>query len=338
MKEKLRKIRLVVIENRRSIELVLFSVAMWGVVVCCFVGLAMKVFVRPSSVPVHYLLGAILLAGSLALLLPTILSRIGEISFAGVKVVLAQTETVLDDLQTAFDDPNGELDSDEQGLKDPQQYDYERLSLKLYRVFDQIRDPHSLDFESRRKYRRLIDYVGRAAFAMGHQTKYLQIVLHFQSFSDREMTWDEEFLIGHAYLSAADLQSSNAKRNTYWQQSAAFLEAARHKNTSEARIPFHWGMAMLCLANYPKGIELLQASIDMSDSMAARAKWNIACGLKKLGKNQDALDKLDEILPGTVWEANQEDDWFKDPGNPDFERQFKTLCQTKIAAYKASIQ
>ncbi len=323
-------------ENARNVELLVFRVTMWAVVIACFVALLLKAIIgKPSSVPVHYFLVGIMLAATLEILLPRISSRIGEVSFGGVKVVLAQSEKALDDLLSAFEGPEESPDFEGEGLTDSQKYNYERLSLKLYRIFDQVKDPQTLDFESRNNYRKMIDYVGRAAFLKDHQTKYLRIVMHFQSF--RDLTWDEEFLLGHAYLTAADkLPTENARRG-YWETSGAYFESASKKNSSAAKIPYHWGLAALSLGNFEKGIELMTRCRAMSQSLVDLADWNIACALKKQNKKAESLNKLRAIPASKLWLDQKDDEWLRDSSDPDFERQFSELCQLKITEYSATL-
>jgi hypothetical protein len=330
----------------RTLELFIFHLTLWAIVVCSFIGIIRRAGVAwpkllpstlllPStffqsldSVPFHYLLISAVVAASLIVMLPTLLSRIGEISFGGIKVALAQSEIALDSLHSALDVPDEPLPLIGQ-LQGHQLYYYERLSHDLYRILDQHKDPNNLDYISRKKYRKLIRYVGRAACLMTHQTKYLDIVLNLQSFNDRKLTWDEQLLIGHAYLVAAD-EVEASERKSYWMNSASSLEAARRGNANDVSTAFHLGMAVFWLGNWPKGIDLMYECIRMDQTIAQDAKWNIACGLAKQEKFKQCLDTLESIGPGPMWQAIKDDDWFKDTKNPYFETLFRMWCDIMI--------
>jgi hypothetical protein len=103
----------------------------------------------------------------------------------------------------------------------PQRYHYERLSQKLYRIFDHIKDPNQLDAESRANYRDLVKIVGRAALSMKHFTKALEIVVHLEPLTDRALNADESFLIGNAYLWAADELSKESERMEYFRKAVS---------------------------------------------------------------------------------------------------------------------
>ncbi len=332
MNATLGKIELFFKDNGRRIELFLFRLVMWTVVVCCFIGLLTKaVLGKPGSVPVHYLLFAITIAASLAVLLPTVLSRISAVTFGGVTLVLATTETALDDFRAAFDDlPASGVAFETNKLEGPQRYEYERLSHRLYRISDRLKDPDALDLVNRDRYRRLIDYVARAAFKQNHLTKYLEVVKNLESFADRAPTSDELYLIGHAYLCAAEEQLGESKKNSYWKSAVEWLEAASKKNSNDVNIRFNLGLAQLKLGYFQPAIDSMKACVEMYPPIVPQARWNWAEGLKKLKRNADALTKLDEIPPGAFWKDILADEAFKDPEDPGFESEFKTLCERKI--------
>ena len=330
MNATLDKIKLFFKKNGRRIELFLFRLAMWTVVACCFIGLLTKaVFGKPGSVPVHYLLFAITIAASLAVLLPTLLSRISAVTFGGVTLVLATTETVLDDFRPAFDDlPASGAAFEANKLEGPQLYLYERLSHRLYRISDRLKDPDALDFVNRESYRRLIDYVARAAFKQNHFTKYLEVVKNLELFADR--TSDELYLIGHAYLCAADEQLGESRKNSYWKSAVGWLEAAWKKNSNDVNVRFNLGLAQLKLGYYLPAIVSMKVCVKMDPQIVPQAKWNWAEGLKKLNRNKNALKKLEEIPPGAFWNDILADEAFKDPADSAFESEFKALCERKI--------
>ncbi|HWP42730.1 MAG TPA: hypothetical protein VNO14_05815 [Blastocatellia bacterium] len=286
-----------------------------------------------------------MVAALLALLVPHldsyILSRITEINVGGVKLVIAQAETIREQLKIEEIQPHSMLESDHPSdqpfpvaeLKGFQRYEYEKLSYRLYQVFDQIKDPRALSPDLKVNYRELLRHVGKAAFAMKHYTKYLDIVLHLRQFPDEELSDEDMFLMGHAYLWAADEQIEASKKKNYWEKSIPFLRAAMKKNPDEVKYPFSLGVSLLSLGNYNGGIKLMETCMNINESITPWAKWNIACGLKKLGKDNKAMETLEEIPPGLWWQGIAKDDWFKDSKNSQFEASFKTLCERKIAEF-----
>ena len=153
-----------------------------------------------------------------------------------------------------------------------------------------------------------------------------------ETFKDRKLTWDEQYLIGLAYLVAAD-ECDESKRPSYWKNAAGYLSSARKQNSYSVIIPFNLGVALLSLGNYPRGIRLMRQCIRMDQTYFDKAKWNIACGLIKLQRDQKALDTLEEIASGADWEGIKADPWFA-TGRKSFDRPFKLLCAIKIAEGK----
>lgn len=135
-----------------------------------------------------------------------------------------------------------------------------------------------MDAESRANYRDLVKNVGRAAFSMKHFTKCLEIVVHLEPLTDRALNADELFLIGNAYLWAADELSKESERKEYFRKAIPFMKTAMEKNTYEAKFPYDLGWALLSLGQYPDGIGLFETSILKDPSIAPWANWNIACG------------------------------------------------------------
>jgi len=321
---------------------------MWAVVLFSLGSVLTKALVgKPTSVPFHYLLGFAVVAALLAVLVPSlelyVFSRISEISFGGIKLeLIAEAGTAISELKyreilpsEIESNPSLNYPRDEPfptpRLSGPQRYHYERLSQKLYRIFDHIKDPNKLDAESRTNYRDLVKNVGRAAFSMKHFTKCLEIVVHLESLTDRALNADESFLIGNAYLWAADELSKEPERKEYITRAVPFIKTAMEKNPYEAKFPYDLGWALLSLGQYADGIALFETSISKDPSIAPWANWNIACGLKRLNKDKEALNKLREIPSGSWWEGIAKDDWFAETGNATFKEEFETLCQTKIA-------
>lgn len=327
-------------------QILFFRLTMWAVVLSSLGSVLTKALVgKPASVPLHCLLGFAVVAALLAVLVPSlesyVFSRLSEISFGGIKLeLIAEAGTAISELKykeilpsEIESRPNLNYPRDEPfptpKLTGPQLYHYERLSQKLYRIFDHIKDPNQLDAESRSNYRDLLKHVSRAAFSMKHFTKYLEIAVHLETLKDRELNGDELFLIGNAYLWAADELSKESERQDYFRKALPFIKAAMEKNPYEAKCPYDLGWALLSLGHYQEGIDLFQTSISKQPSIAPWANWNIACGLKKLNKDKETLDRLREIPPGLWWEGIAKDDWFADAGNAAFKQEFEALCQTK---------
>jgi tetratricopeptide (TPR) repeat protein len=202
-------------------------------------------------------------------------------------------------------------------------------------VFDQVKDPNELDRESREDFRGLILYVGATALAMGHYTKALDILLWLKRLSDRNLNYDELHLLGSAYLWSADEQKDQADRRRHLALAVPLLKEAIEKNPYGVVATYNLGWALLSLERYEDGIEMMEKSIRLQKYYAPWAKWNIACGLKKLGKEDEALKKLEEIPPGPWWRRIQDDDWFKDPQQTVFMDEFQALCQRKINEFIA---
>jgi hypothetical protein len=69
--------------------------------------------------------------------------------------------------------------------------------------------------------------------------------------------------------------------------------------------------------------------IRLRASIKPWAKWNAACGLKRLGREEATLTALEEIPPGTWWNGIEKDDWLLDPRNTEFTERFQRLCAAK---------
>lgn len=196
---------------------------MWAVVFCSFGAVATKaVLGKPSSVPLHYFLILVLVAAFLATFAPTL----GEYASSRLhKVKLGSFELELREAagearlhlkfpyvpawdRTIFAQVSNSLPSDNpfpsRKLAAPEIYEYDRLSFRLYLLFDQVKDPNELDLESRENFRKLIIHVGKAADAMEQYTKALEVLLWLDRFSDRDLNHEELRVLGTAYLWAAD--------------------------------------------------------------------------------------------------------------------------------------
>jgi tetratricopeptide (TPR) repeat protein len=314
----------------RSFELILFRAALWLVFLLSLGGLATKLVIgKPSTVPSHYLLVAAALAASLAVFIPAVISRISEFSVGNVKLVLARTETLGEFKASAFDDlPASGAAFEAKELKGRQLYEDERLSQKLYRLKDQLVDPRDLNRTTLHNYKQLIDCVGRAAFKMGHFTKYLETVKLFETLPEVEQTSEQRYLIGHAYLSATDEQEG-ADQEAYLRAASENLLRALRRNSTDVNIPFNLGLALLRRHYYEKGIKYMEKALHMHSSIADEANWNIAIGLKKLGRGTEALAKLKDIAQGPVWLEIEKDPEFVDPPDANFDRDFKVLCEDR---------
>lgn len=330
------------------LELQIFRICMWAVVFCSFGAVATKaLWGKPSSVPLHYFLILVLVAAFLATFAPTLgeyaASGLQKVKFGGFEVELREAAgqaslhlkfdevpawewTIVDEVGSSI--PNDNPFPSAQ-LSGPQRYEYEKLSFRLYLLFDQVKDPNQLDFEARESFRRLILYVGKAAHAMGQYTKALEVLLWLNRFSDRQPNHEELRVLGTAYLWAADEQSDTALQKSYRNEAIPLLKSAVGKNPYQTVVFYNLGWALLSLQKYDYGIRQMKKCIKLQPQYSPWAKWNIACGLKKLDREDEALRTLGEIPPGPWWDGIADDDWFKDPQQTPFMEQFQVLSEAK---------
>jgi tetratricopeptide (TPR) repeat protein len=317
----------------------------WLVVICSFIAIITKAFIgRPSSVPFHYLLIIAMIGAALATLLPKFeeyFSKINQIDFAGIKLILVEAKKIdfeiikpnsLEEILPDSIKPGDTLDYPFPilKLKGYQKYEYERLSHKLYQTFDEIKDPNEVPANLKENYRDLIKYVGKMAFAMEHYTKYFQMISQLTKFKDRELSSDEMYEIGNAYLWAADDRLKSTEQEKYRKEAASFLTSAAKKSPDNARFAFGLGVCLLYLGNHQQGIRYMQKSIALYSAIVPWAKWNIACSLTEQGKYQEALKVLKEIPFGAWWKGILEDPGFANCNNSHFETSFKALGERKL--------
>ncbi|MEK6321308.1 MAG: hypothetical protein AABN33_06450 [Acidobacteriota bacterium] len=87
------------------LQILFFRLTMWAVVLCSLGAVVSKALVgKPSSVPLHYLLGFAVVAALLAVLVPSlesyVFSRVSEISFGGIKLeLIAEAGTAITELK-----------------------------------------------------------------------------------------------------------------------------------------------------------------------------------------------------------------------------------------------
>jgi tetratricopeptide (TPR) repeat protein len=335
-------------ERRQHWEILTFRLCMWAVVFCSFGAIATKAFVaKPSSVPFHYFLILVLVAAFLATFAPTLgeyaSSRLHKVKFGGFEVelkdaadaaILHLTIPEAPDLGTSVtelgDGPPADSPFPSIKLSLPAIYEYEKLSLRLYLLFDQVKDPNQLDLAARENFRKLILYVGKAANAMEHHTKSLDILLWLNRFSDRELNHEELRMLGTAYLWAADEQVEKSRQISHQHEAIPLLKAAIVKHPYQTVVHYNLGWALLSLKKYPNGIRRMRKCIRLEPRCIPFAKWNIACGLKRLDRQEDALRTLEEIPPGPWWDGIIRDDWFKDPEQTTFMNRFQALSKKKI--------
>src|SRR5437870_1556331 len=118
---------------------------------------------------------------------------------------------------------------------------------------------------------------------MGHYTKSLDLLLWLKRLSDRELSNDELQLLGSGYLWAADEQIDQISRRRHLTLAVPLLKSSTDKNPYAVISTYNLGWALLSLERYEDGIEMMEKSIRLQKYYAPWAKWNIACGLKKLG-------------------------------------------------------
>jgi len=230
-------------------ELLVFRLCMWAVVLCSFAALATKTIIsKPSSVPFHYFLVLVIVGAFLATFAPTLgeyaSSHLHKVKLGGFEVELsdaageATVHLKVPDVP-AWDDSVIAQIGDSLPVDNPfpsvrlhgaAVYEYERLSFRLFLLFDQVKDPNKLDLESREYFRKLILRVGQAAHAMENYTKALDVLLWLRRFSDRDPDYDEFRVLGTAFLWAADEQVDKSRQRSYRNEAIALLKSSLGKH------------------------------------------------------------------------------------------------------------
>jgi tetratricopeptide (TPR) repeat protein len=329
------------------LELVAFKLVMWLIVIGSFLAVARRAWsLHPTTLPLHYLFICIAAAASLVIILPNVLNRVREMSVAGVKLTLTQLEqqeALLEEIRIETNDPSIiiedggvkagrvkqelEVPFSSKPLKGAQLYQYERLSHRLYRIRDQVKDPSKLDRQVRVNYRDLITYVAKAAFAMGHYTKYLDVAKQILALGD-ERTYNEEYLIGHAYLWALSEQE-RSRRNEYLGSANGFLTQAVKKNPNDVKSQFNLGMCLFYQGGHTAGIKCMSKSLALDDSLCPWTDWNVAFALKEMKQYELSLAVLQEIPAGPIWKAIQNDSWLEPPVPDFFRAQYEAIRQER---------
>jgi tetratricopeptide (TPR) repeat protein len=329
------------------LELVAFRLVMWLIVIGSFLAIVKRAWsLNPTTLPLHYLFICIAAAASLVIILPNVLNRVRELNVAGIKLTLAQLEqqeAQLDEIRIETVDPSviiedvgiksggvkQELDVpfSAKPLKGAQLYQYERLSHRFYRIRDQVKDPSKLDRQVRVNYRDLITYVAKAAFAMGHYTKYLDVAKQILALDD-ERTFNEDYLIGHAYLWALSEQES--RRMEYLASANGFLTQAVKKNPNDVKSQFNLGICLFYQGGRRAGITCMRKSVALDDSLRPWAHWNVAFALKEMKRYELSLKVLRGIPPGPIWKAIQDDSWLAPPITDSFRGQYAAIFQERI--------
>lgn len=318
----------------KSVDRWLLRSLVWLVVLCSIAALFTKWrYGKPSGTPVHYLLGLILLAGFLPMIVPKldeyVLSRLSKLDVGGLKLELVSTATyyrpktgiTMDGLHP----PSGRLAGEHLYL-------YERLSFWIYQRLDQNLDLGKLEGEEANYCRTTIIWVSRAANVMRHFSKSLDLALLLSSFRDREMTGDEQFLLGTAYLWAAEELALESGEYQYYHKAIPFLESAAKQNPRDTSFLFNLGWAFLCVEEYDRSIEYLNKCIEFEDAakpVAPYARQNIAVALEKQGRYQEAINELKKIPAGKWWPAIKEDTDLLGSKNAQFQAWFADLCRSK---------
>lgn len=327
-------------------ELIAFRVVMWLIVMGSFLAIARRAWsLNPTTLPLHYLFICIAAAASLVLIVPNLLSRVREMNIAGVKLTLAQLEqqdSRLEEIRIETIDPSVIIDDSgikagtvtelnvpfsAKPLRGAQLFQYERLSHRFYRIHDQVKDPSKLDRQVRSNYRDLITYVAKAAFAMGHYTKYLDVASQIVALGD-ERTYNEDFLIGHAYLWA--IRDQEARRIEYLGTANGFLTQAVQKNPNDVKSQFNLGICLFYQGGHTAGIKCMTKCVTLDDSLRPWAHWNVAFALKEMKKYELSLGVLRRIPAGPIWKAIEKDSWL-DSNVPDFFRaEYEGIRQEKV--------
>lgn len=328
-------------------ELVLFRICAWAVVAMSFVAMVTKAFIgKPGSVPFHYLLIVALIGSLFATFGPALSgyvgSRVNKLKFGSFEVELsdaageAKIHLKIDDIPPPTSVRLEEVDMLQSVNPFPATkltgaglYQYEKLSHRLYLLFDQVKDPNELDTESRENFRKLITLVGKAAHAMQHFSKSLEVLLWLNRFADRELNHDELRLLGTAFLWAAE-ETDDTQKHLFQNEAIPLLKRAIGQHPYVVVVTYNLGWALLSLKKYRHGVRQMRKCIKLDSRYSPWANWNIACGLKKLDQPDDVLSVLEQIPAGPWWPEIQKDDWFKEAQPTVFSNSFKELSDRKI--------
>lgn len=324
-------------------NLLAFCLAMWAVVALAFGAIFTKAIFGKPSTPLYYLFAAVIVASCLAVFAASgIMSRLRKVGFRGFEVELGaeaklaaemlQYKEIVPSNMEAFQKGEHRADSPFPTLEltGPQRYHYERLSHRLYQIFDTTKNPMEVDLESREYYRSLIKHVGKAAFVMKHYTKSLDILRHLESFRDKELDAYELTLLGTAYLWAGDEVGEVLGRTKYWEKSLTLLLDAKKKNPYDEHMLYNLGWILFSLDKYDAAVEQFEECVKHNRAVAPWAKWNIACAYVKLGNKPRAGQILREIPSGPWWGPIAEDSDFTALKNdPEFGEAFRDLCRER---------
>lgn len=326
-------------------ELVAFRVVMWLIVIGSFVAIAKRAWsFNPTTLPLHYLFICIAVAASLVLIVPNLLSRVREMNVGGVKLTLAQLEQqapLLEEIRIETIDPseitedkvdeNQELDVpfSAKPLEEAQLYQYERLSHRFYRIRDQVKDPSKLELQVRGNYRDLITYVAKAAYAMGHYTKYLDVVKQIIALGD-ERNYAEDYLIGHAFLWGFPQQESESRRSEYLRSANDFLTQAVQKNPNDVKSQFNLGLCLFYQGGHTAGISCMTKTLALDGSMRPWTDWNVGFALKEMKNYEMSLAVLREIPAGAIWKAIEKDSWLIPPVPDSFRDQYEAIRRERV--------
>lgn len=238
--------------------------------------------------------------------------------------------TIYEEFEQPKVDPAADNPFPRRELTPPEMFEYEKLSHLLYHCFEEVKDPKKdLDPETRQNYRSLIRLVGKAAHAMGHYTKSLDILRHLESLGEGDLDAEELKRLGTAYIWAG-FEVEGDKRRECWEKSVDYLNRAKQKNPYNERTLFNLGWVLLSLGKHRGAIECMKASMDQNPEVTPWAKWNIACSQVKLDDKSGAIETLEEIPPGPLWDhIGNDSDFAPLKADPQLGEKFRGLCQER---------
>jgi len=223
------------------------------------------------------------------------------------------------------------------------EYKYERCTWQLYKLFDEITDPNSLDTTAKEQVRKIIRNAYSFAASKEHRAKALDIILYLQKFTDRQLDSDEMYTIGTAYLQAAlDPHMENTPITTTLLNAVPLLTDAYYglKGTPDAvKVAYNLSLTMIYLGKYSEAISWANRCYEIDNDWGPWTSWNKACAQIKLKAEKDALDSLKSInrnykFAEEEWQKLrddiQKDEYFSELTTAsDRTSQFLELCNQK---------
>jgi tetratricopeptide (TPR) repeat protein len=298
-------------------ELTLFQAVMW--IITGFSLLAVVIVVIYDEIaiaPIHYLLLVAIAAASLSVVEKKVLPLLEKIKVGSYfEVSLASEAAVANrELQVPNAGPLELSENDAAGngyaadqpfpaktMTSAQFYHYERLSIRLYGLMAQIRDPNTLPLELRSDYRRLITNISSAALAAKHPTKARDISLQLNSFLDRPLNEQELSLLGRTHLWAATEVKDPQEKERLFSEAWSYLDKARRLSPTYPPTLYSLSWVSIVLRRYPLGITYAQRCARIDARVAPWCFWLVACAYAQQGNVDQTLAALEKISEGPWW-------------------------------------